>query len=318
MSNFRCTRLFPALTLVALMLFSPACGSATSPAFVDAVAPTVTSGPRTQATYATTSTLTTQFALADTPTPPLTPTSVPSVSSTGESPPSVLAPSWTPIAVLEPTSSLMRYTDPYLGFAVEYPTEWDVTDYLEVQEPTGQSLTGIGFRSNLYLGGEQALGHYGVTVAVGEVMGTSLTDTVEYRLSPIVREVRDKISRQCCLMVDGEPGMELTGFPWERWGSRQIVVIHNGREYRLTFYPYNTQFNTPSDVVARAAFDSFLHTFTFTPITVGPTPTITPVPTPTSLTFMAKLVCALDNAVHVGERLLLNQVLLSGWFKGGL
>jgi hypothetical protein len=202
----------------------------------------------------------------------------------------------TPTPAPQPTLSTLRFTDPYLGFAVEYPLGWEVTDHFEGQDPTGQSWTGVGFSSDLYLGGEQALGHYGVDVTVGDPGGNTLTDTVAYRLSPILPGIGDEISRQCCLLLDGEPAMELTGFPWERWGSRQIVAIHNRREYRLTFHPYNMQFDTPSDVTARAAFAAFLHTFTFIPITVRPTPPITPVPTPTSLAFAPHPICVLDMA----------------------
>ena len=182
----------------------------------------------------------------------------------------------------EPTVHMMRYTDPYLGFVVEYPLGWEVTDYSELHDPTGQPMTGVGFWSNLYMHGEQVFGKYGVSIAVGEAMRSTLTDTVEYRLSPIVPEFRDRIKLHCCSTVGGEPTMELTGFPWERWGSRQILIIHSGREYRLTFHPYDMQSNTPSDIAARAAFNAFLRTFTFIPVTVLPTPTITPVPTPPS------------------------------------
>ena len=49
-----------------------------------------------------------------------------------------------------------------------------------------------------------------------------------------------------------------------RWGSRQVVVLHEGREYGLTFYPQTgLDGDTASDVTARAAFDIFLDTFTF-------------------------------------------------------
>lgn len=170
----------------------------------------------------------------------------------------------------------MRYSDPYLGFAVEYPAGWEVIGPTE--DPTGQSLAVVEFVSNLYAGGEQAFGKYSVNVAVTEAMGRTVTETVEYRLSIIVPSVRERIKRRCCLMVCGEPAIELTGLPG-RWGSRQIVAIHQGREYNLTFFPY-PDFNTPSDVAARAAFDAFWRSFTFIPITVLPTPTITPVPTP--------------------------------------
>jgi hypothetical protein len=201
--------------------------------------------------------------------------------------PEVLAPTSTPeppamTPTPEPTVCMMRYSDPYLGFVVEYPLGWEVTGYWELPNPTGQPLTGVDFRSNLYMNGEQVFGNYSVNVAVGEAMKSTLTDTVEYRLSPIVAGVGDQIKRHCCLTVGGEPAMELAGYPWGRWGNRRIVVIHNGREYWLTFYPYDMQSNTPSDIAAWAAFNAFLRSFTFIPITVLPTRTIAPVPTPTS------------------------------------
>jgi hypothetical protein len=120
---------------------------------------------------------------------------------------------------------------------------------------------------------------------VGDGEGRTLTETVEYSLSSIGPQVRDGIERRCCLTIGGEPAMELLyGWPMARWGSRQIVVHHHGREYRLNFYPHSTlDGNTASDAAARAAFDTFLRTFAFIPITVTPTPpapTITPVPTP--------------------------------------
>jgi hypothetical protein len=70
-----------------------------------------------------------------------------------------------------------------------------------------------------------------------------------------------------------------------RWGTREIVVVHEERAYRLTFYPLQTLDGvTPSDAAARTAFDTFLRTFSFIPVTATATPvgpTVTPVPTPT-------------------------------------
>jgi len=57
--------------------------------------------------------------------------------------------------------------------------------------------------------------------------------------------------------------------------------------------------------MARAAFDAFLHTFTFVPITQIPSwriPTPTPVPTPTSVSSTANPVRVSGNLVCVGER----------------
>lgn len=197
---------------------------------------------------------------------------------TRATPPAVLAPIPEPISMV----SMSSFRDPYLGFVVEYPLGWEVTEYREFQVPTGRTWTAVGFMSNLYMGGEQAFGRYGIEVAVGEALGTTLTDTVESRLNPIIAEVRDDIRLHCCLTVGREQAMELTGFPWGRWGCRQVVVLHDGRAYWLTFYPRNEQFHTSADKAAQYAFEAFLRSFAFIPVTVLPTPTITPVPTPIS------------------------------------
>jgi hypothetical protein len=76
--------------------------------------------------------------------------------------------------------------------------------------------------------------------------------------------------------------MELLNYPPTRWGNRQIMILHEGWEYRLNFYPLAGMTpTTPAGDEAQVAFDAFLRTFSFLPATRPiPTPTITPVPTP--------------------------------------
>jgi hypothetical protein len=191
----------------------------------------------------------------------------------------------------EPTltpAPLVRYSNPSLGFAVDHPADWGVSAPTEHVDPLAQVWSAIEFRSNLYGYGHQAFGTYVVTVAVSDSQGRTLTETVEYSLSPIVPPLREGIESTCCVTVGGEPAIDLL-LAWPmggRWGSRQIMVIHGGRQYRLTFYPQRTLDGvTPSDAAARAAFDTFLRTFRFIPVTATATParpTVTPVPTPTS------------------------------------
>jgi hypothetical protein len=178
---------------------------------------------------------------------------------------------------------MVRYSNSALGFAVDCPGEWQVTGPTAQVDPSMRPRYVVEFVSDLYVYGEQAFGRYGVRVAAGESIGGTLTETVAYSLAPIVPQVRDQIETRCCLEVGGEPAMELVGFPLTRWGSRQIVVLHEGREYSLTFYPQiGLDGSTLSDVTARTAFETFLRTFTFIPITAPPpvTPTVTPAPTP--------------------------------------
>jgi hypothetical protein len=183
---------------------------------------------------------------------------------------------------------LVHHGNPALGFAVDYPRDWEVTDPIERVDPLGEASTATEFRTNLYGYAHQAFGKYVAIVTVKASEGRSLTETVEHSLSPIVPSMREGIEITCCLNVGGKPAMELH-LPWPmggRWGTREIVVVHEEREYRLTFYPRSTLDGvTPSDAAARAAFDTFLRTFTFIPVTATaapPRPTVTPAPTPTS------------------------------------
>jgi small-conductance mechanosensitive channel len=194
-------------------------------------------------------------------------------------------------AALTP-APLVHYSNPALGFAVEHPARWEVTALPGYVDALARPWSAIEFRSDLYGYGEQVFGRYVATVAVGDSTGRSLTETVEYSLSHIVPSMREGIDWTCCLKVGGEPAMELL-LPWPmggRSGSRQLVVIHDGREYRLTFYPRRTLDGvTPSDAAARAAFDTFLRTFTFVPIAPTATllrPTATPATTPTRQTLL--------------------------------
>lgn len=211
----------------------------------------------------------------------------------------------TPTVPLEPTSCVMHDSNPALGFVVEYPCGWEVTTTTpSANDPLGRPYEAVEFLSDLYAGGEQVFGRYSITVAVCPAVGAeSITDTVEHALSPLSQPMRDQLKPRY-LTVGGEPAMELTSFPWERFGSRKIWVVHNGMEYGLSFRPH-MDFYTPSDTKAGAAFDAFLHTFTFVPITETPSwriPTPTLVPTPTSVPSTANPVRVSGNLVCVGER----------------
>ena len=114
--------------------------------------------------------------------------------------------------------------------------------------------------------------------------GGTLTETVELGLSPLNSGYRDMVQMRCCVTVGGEEAMELLNYPPTRWGNRQIVVLHEGWEYRLNFYPLTGLTTaTTAGVEAQVAFDTFLRTFSFIPFSATPAvpaPTPTPAPTP--------------------------------------
>ena len=178
-----------------------------------------------------------------------------------------------------------HYHNPTLGFAADYPANWQREAPGPTVDAQARGWSTIWFQSDLYAYGDQAFGTYTIGVEVGDSEGRTLTETVAYSLIP--NEARDTISSHCCLTVGGEPAMELSfGWPMARWGNRRIVVIHEGREYHIDLAPQVAiDSDTPTDTLARAAFDTFLRTFTFVPVSATPmplTPTITAVPTPTS------------------------------------
>jgi hypothetical protein len=181
---------------------------------------------------------------------------------------------------------MRRYTDSVLGFAAQVPSNWAIDYRSETLGPLGRSWSSVEFRSELHAYGHQAFNQYGIRVQVGPSLGSTLTETVQLRLSFLPASFRDLVQMRCCLTVGGEEAMELLNYPPTRWGNRQIVVLHEGWVYRLNFYPLTDLTTaTPAGVEAKFAFDTFLRTFSFIPIAATPSlpvPTVTPVPTPTS------------------------------------
>jgi hypothetical protein len=182
----------------------------------------------------------------------------------------------------EKAALLLRYRDPALGFAAEVPAGWETGDHTETVDVLGRSCISIEFWSGVYPYGLQGFDRYSIRVQVAPSLGGTLTDTVELSLSPLIPDYRDLVQMRCCLIAGGEPAMELLNYPPTRWGNRQIVILHEGWEYRLDFYPLAGMATaTPAGSEAQLAFDTFLRTFSFLPVTPSlPAPTVTPAPTP--------------------------------------
>jgi hypothetical protein len=180
---------------------------------------------------------------------------------------------------------MLRYLDPVLGFAAEVASNWEIsrrTDY--VDPSSGRLYSYVEFQSELHAYGHEAFNRYGIRVGVGPSAGNALTETVELGLATLTSAFRDQVQVHCCLTIGGEQAMELLNYPPTRWGSRQIIVLHEGREYRVDVYPLAGMTTaTPAGVEAQIAFETFLRTFAFIPITATPSlpaPTVTPAPTP--------------------------------------
>ncbi len=194
-----------------------------------------------------------------------------------------------PTAPVKPSSCVMQYASPALGFAVQYPCDWEVAD-LAHGPCTGDPnrlCDALNFQN-----GDAYGNYYGVTVfRHWPAMGRTVTDTVEYGLRNLAPSAREQIESRCCLTVDGEPAMELTfpPLPEDRSRDRRISVAHSGAEYTIMFWwnvPFQPGgvFDIPAESEAQAEFDAFLRSFTFIPIDETPTPpplVPTPVPTPT-------------------------------------
>lgn len=169
-----------------------------------------------------------------------------------------------------------HYHDPVLGFAVDYPAGWEVH---QETTPGWQGLAWVWFYSHLHPYGVQYKYQYTVGVTVKDSEGRTLDEAGAFGLTG--GEPADSIRIHCCLVVGGEQAIErYSSLP--AMGERQVVVLHEGREYHIHLLPQaSLGGGSEEDMQARMAFDSFLRTFAFVPVTRAPPgPLLTPVPTP--------------------------------------
>jgi len=180
--------------------------------------------------------------------------------------------------VATPISPTVRYLSPELGFSVECPAAWTArTSGPGVEAPGWLRLGGAGFASDGYVQGDQALGHYAIQVSVLQVPAPTAAEAVQAWLAILDPGYRQAIGQRA-LTLAGEPAVELTNLP-DR--TRQVWAVHEGRLYKLSFSPPQA---SERDAPALAAYDQFLQSLAFVPITqtaVPPTGTPTPAPTPT-------------------------------------
>jgi hypothetical protein len=196
---------------------------------------------------------------------------------------------------LLPTAT--HYDDPALGFAVTHPSDWDVV-VSSACRPAYGILGQVQFTSNLAPNAEHPDKKYQITIIVSEAQGRTLTETVELALSTSKRFVPGRFEYQCCRTIGGKLAAEITispgeiltlpsptppGTPHIDAGGYRTIIIHDARTYTLSFEP--NPFDKSADSMVREAFEAFLHSFSFMPITESPVcepPTlITLQPTPT-------------------------------------
>jgi hypothetical protein len=199
------------------------------------------------------------------------------------------------LSLLPVKGTWLPYLDPSIGFSVQYPGDWQAVGPNQIVDALGRMGMAVEFTSPLQTGGTPGLNQYRFEVRVTERAGRTLTETVELNLNPLVPGVREQVEVQSCLTVGGEQAMELLYYPPTRWGNRQIIVLHEGWEYHLSSYPLAVMTTaTPAGAEAQIAFDTFLHTFSFIPITATPnlpTPTVTPVPPPSPPATGSQVIC---------------------------
>jgi hypothetical protein len=178
---------------------------------------------------------------------------------------------------------MQQYTDPTLGFSVSLPHHWKASGSRESQDPLGRLWSAIEFSGDLRPYGEQVFGSYGIRVEVASMVSDTLTGTVELGLSPLPPELREQVQILCCRNVGGEEAVEMLNFPPTRWGNRRVVILYQGWEYHLDFYPLaGLSTSTPSGVQAKITFDAFLQSFSFLPVMDMPgglAPVVSPAPT---------------------------------------
>ncbi len=226
--------------------------------------------------------------------PTSTPATTPSSSThSTELPTSILA--------TAPSNST-RYSNSSLGFAVDHPSDWQVTQryagsyraYTPDSYEAHESYV-VEFTTGLYPSTTPSQ-EYRVQVFVSLGDDSSLEDLEAHALSAGKPHLLERTNSQCCRAVGGEravdvivePGLSFvpgelptTATPPPDPGRRKIIIAHSGQAYTLVIMP--DPYNAPEDE-AQAVFDDFLRTFTFVPITATPTPErprIPPMSTPT-------------------------------------
>jgi len=171
-------------------------------------------------------------------------------------------------------SGRQRYFSSTLGFSVEYPADWHV--HFQEEEQSFYGRGHVWFYSDLKPGGQPGIGAYTIGVSFRGSQGRSLEEEITLGLTESGRYT----GTHCCLTVGGEPAIEAL-FWLSRFGHRSVVAIHEGRAYHIQLYPLAwLDGDTPEDTLARAAFELFLRTFAFIPISPTPPPEQLLVPTP--------------------------------------
>ncbi len=183
----------------------------------------------------------------------------------------------------------LRYSNPTLGFCVDYPRDAEITqrEHGPCTDDPSRLCDSVLFQMT-----DTYSNRYGLTVfRYWPAVGKTITDTAEYNLRSLASSSRDQVETRCCLTVGGEPAMEVIypASPLDSFRNRQVLVVHDGGEYWLVFWwgvPFQPDGVTdlPALSVAQAIFDTFLQTFAFVPIAqtpIPPPPVPTAVPTPT-------------------------------------
>ncbi len=179
---------------------------------------------------------------------------------------------------------MAQYDSPVLGFSVEHPCDWEVAHLVHgpcTSDPN-RLCDALNFQTR-----DAHANSYGVTVfRYWPAVGETVTDTVEYDLRTLAPSALDQITSRCCVTVGGKPAMQwsLQSLPEDDHRDHRLTVVHNGAEYMLIFWwsvPFQPEgtFDIPPLSQAQDAFDAFLRSFTFVPISETPTP---PPPVPTT------------------------------------
>jgi hypothetical protein len=205
------------------------------------------------------------------------------------------------------TSNFTLYSNSSLGFAVDYPSNWQVTQryvgsyrgYTPDSYEAHESYV-VEFTTGLYPSTAPSE-EYLVQVSVTLGDDSSLEELEAQALSAGKPHLLERTHSQGYRTVGGEraaeilvePGLSFlpgelptTATPPPDPGRRKILIAHSGQAYTLVIMP--DPYSAPEDE-AQAVFDDFLSTFTFVPITATPTPPHPPIspmstPTPTQRT----------------------------------
>lgn len=149
-------------------------------------------------------------------------------------------------ACAAPPAGAARLANEGHGYCLHYPDDFTVENPLETEVVLLGPVPGAGDRARAFIEVEDAAGRTTAQAADALLAGLPDFDVVRGQIG---------LGGEPAVLLDRVPGQDL---------SRQIITVHGGRLYRLTFVPSDPEFDEPYRDMERV-YAAVLNSFRFMP-----------------------------------------------------